>query len=256
MKSLLLVTASLAAFAAAPALAQDGPVGSVGVSLSHSEIAGSGFDAEGEAALVDVAVAIPVTSAWTVTVDGGYAFGLNGNASEDNAFNGRVHASTLVGGVRVGGFVGGTDVADEQLWSFGAEAQAYMDKMTLTGSLAYETFEGVDADIWTLGGDAAYFVRPNVRLNAGLAWTTLEAGGLDTDGWQANVGGEYRFEGTGLGLTAGYSHAELNDFDVDIDTVSVGLRVSFGGGDLQSRNRAGADLGRTAAGLSGLAGAF
>jgi len=42
---------------------------------------------------------------------------------------------------------------------------------------------------------------------------------------------------------------------VSMDTISVGLRFSFGG-NLQSRERAGADLGRTAAGVGGMAGAL
>ena len=57
------------------------------------------------------------------------------------------------------------------------------------------------------------------------------------------------------GVVAGFTHAELEDVDVSMDTISMGLRFSFGG-DLQSRERAGADLGRTAAGSGGMAGAL
>ena len=59
MKSLLLVTASIAAFAAAPALAQEGPVGSVGVSYGNSEADLGGVSADADAWAVDGVVAMP-----------------------------------------------------------------------------------------------------------------------------------------------------------------------------------------------------
>lgn len=255
MKSLFLATAAVAALAAAPAFAQDG-VGSIGVTYMNTELDVAGLGAESEAVVLDAGFAIPVSGDWTVTVDGAFAYAIDGAANQDDsAVNGRVHGSRTFGDVRVGAFVGGSEAADEQLWSFGAEAQTRFDKVTLTGSLAYETIEGVDADIWSLGGDAAYFIRPNLRVNGGLGWSTIDAGGLDTDGFSANVGGEYQFADTGISLTAGYTHAEFEDFDLDADTVSIGLRFSFGG-DLQTRDRAGADLGRTVAGIGALAGAL
>lgn len=255
MKALFLATAAVAAFAAAPAMAQDA-IGSVGVTYQNSDIDFGPLNGEAESGRVDAAVAVPVAGDWTVTLDGGFTYAFNGVSGADNSnVNGRVHASRNFGNVRVGGFAGGSEAGGEQLWSFGGEAQTYMDKLTLTGSLAYETLEGVDADIWSLGGDASYFVTPNFRVNGGAGWSTVEAGGLDTDGWQANVGGEYQFADTGVSLTANYNHAELNDFDVKVDTFTVGFRFSFGG-DLQTRQRSGADLGRTAAGIGGLASVF
>jgi len=254
MKSLFLATAAVAAFAAAPALAQDG-IGSIGVVYSNGDLDAAGLEIEAESATIDAAVAIPVTADWTVTLDGGFTHSFDDLADENTNINGRVHATTLVGGVRVGGFAGASEVYGEQLWSFGAEAQTYLDKVTLTGSVAYDKLEGVEVEAWTVAGDASYFINPNFRVNGGAGWTTVDAGGLDIDGWQANVGGEYRIPGTGMGVVAGFTHAELEDVDVSMDTISVGLRFSFGG-DLQSRERAGADLGRTAAGIGGMAGAL
>lgn len=255
MKTLLLATAAVAAFAAAPALAQDS-VGSIGATYVNTEVDALGVSDEADGAVIDAAFAIPVTGAWTVTVDGGFGYAFDGAPGSDNsAVNGRIHASRMFGDVRVGAFAGGADAGDERLWSFGAEAQTYLQQVTLTGSLAYESIESVDADIWSLGGDAAYFVTPRLRVNGGASWSTIDAGGADADGWQANVGGEYQIPGTGLGLTANYTHAEFEDFDLTAETFMVGLRVSFGG-DLQTRQRAGADLGRTVAGIGALAGAL
>ncbi|MDP1618916.1 hypothetical protein [Phenylobacterium sp.] len=255
MKSLLLATAALATFAAAPAFAQDS-VGSIGVSYANTDVDVAGLSADGDIGTISANFALPVTADWTVTLDGTFAYVFEGDPDvDDSSVSGRVHASRQFGNVRVAGFAGGAEAFDEQLWSFGGTVQSYMDKVTLTGSLAYETIESADADIWTLGGDAAYYVNPDFRLNAGAGWTTIDAGGLDSDGWQANVGGEYRLAGTNMSVTANYTHAEFNDFDIAADTVMLGLRFSFGG-DLQTRERSGADLGRTAAGIGALAGAF
>lgn len=257
MKSLFLATAAVAAFAAAPALAQDS-VGSVGVTYSKADIDFAGLSDEAESAAVDAGVAIPVTSDWTVTLDGGFNLVLDGaDDVDDSSTNGRVHVSRTFGNVRVGGFAGGAESAGEQLWSFGGEAQAYLnDQITLTGVVAYETVESTDADIWSVGGDASYFVTPTFRVNAGAGWSTVDFGaGVDGDGWSANVGGEYQFPGTGVSVTAGYVRSEIADLDLKADTINVGLRFSFGG-DLQTRQRSGADLGRTVAGVGSLLGGF
>lgn len=255
MKSLFLATVAVAAFAAAPALAQEA-VGSLGVNWSKTEVEFAGLTGESEAVLLDTGFAIPVAGDWTVTLDGAFAYAIDGAANSDNSnINGRIHASRNFGDVRLGAFAGGAELGEEQLWSVGAEAQTRLNKVTLTGSLAYETIESTDADIWSVAGDAAFFVTPNLRVNGGLGWSTIDAGAVDTDGFSANVGGEYQFAGTGFGLTANYTHAEFEDFDLDADTVMLGLRFSFGG-DLQARDRAGADLGRTVAGIGAVAGAF
>jgi len=57
------------------------------------------------------------------------------------------------------------------------------------------------------------------------------------------VGAEYEFENTPFSLGAAYTRADIDSLDVD--TWSVGLRYSFGGG-LQARDRAGANLGVSA----------
>lgn len=256
MKSLFLATAAVAALAAAPALAQDG-VGSVGVTYSNADIEVAGVDGEVEFAAIDAAVAVPVTADWTVTMDGAFLYAFDDALGADNSnINGRLHASRNFGGTRFGAFAGGQEVGDEQLWSFGAEAQHYMDQLTLTGSVAYETVDGTDADIWSVGGDVAYYVSPKFRLNGGLGYHTADlGGGVDTDAWSANVGGEYQIAETGMNVTGGWNHSELEDLDLTVDTLSIGLRFSFGG-DLQTRERSGADLGRTVTGLGSAVGAF
>lgn len=257
MKTLLLATAAVAAFVAAPAMAQD-IIGSAGVTVNHTqfEASGLGVEADTDGFAIDGGFAVPVSDAWTVTVDGAFNYVVNEQTANDDAFSGRVHGSTLFGDTRIAGFVGGAEAGDEQLWSAGGQVQHYMDKVTLTGSVAYETIDEFDVDAWTVGGDAGYFITPDFRVNAGAAWTTIDFSGFETDSWQANVGGEYRVPNSDLSVVAGFSRAELEDADATIDTFNIGVRISFGGGTLQSRERAGADLGRTVVGAGAFAGSL
>ena len=252
MKTLFLATAAVAALVAAPAFAQDS-IGSVGLGYNSVKYDAGAADFTAESGKIDANFAVPVTGAWTVTVDGGFAYSYNGAEGADNSdIDATAHLTHTFGDVRVGGFVGGQSVDSETVWAFGAEAQTYLDKMTLTGSVAYETLDGADVEAWSVAADAAYFVTPALRVNGGLGWSTIDFGGSDNlDSWSANVGGEYQIAGTPFSVVANYGYSELEDIDLSIDTVTVGFRYSFGG-DLQARSRAGADLGRTVATSSSL----
>lgn len=224
MKSLLLVTAAVAAFAAAPAFAQDAAAGSVGITYSNTEADLGGLGGETETYALDGSVALPV-GAWTVTFAGA------GSDGDDDTVTvgGTAHLTTVVGGdMRVGGFVGLADVAEEGVWTAGAEVQKYLGQATLTGVVAYSTADDIDVDAWTVGADAAYYVMPSLRLNAGLGYTTFDAAGVDMDGVTYGAGAEYQIARTPFSVTAGYSHSDIEDLDVDSWT--VGLRYSFGGG--------------------------
>ena len=80
MKSLLLATAAVAVFAAAPALAQES-VGSIGVAYVNSEAEIAGLTGEGEGLAIDADFAFPVTGDWTVTHDGTFAYGFGGQGN-------------------------------------------------------------------------------------------------------------------------------------------------------------------------------
>ena len=249
MKSLFLATAAVAAFTAAPALAQDGPVGSVGVSYGTSEAELGGASADADTWAVDGVVAMPAFGEWTVTVAAN-ASQFDDGSSDDTMVAGAAHLTTLVGSdLRVGGFVGAADVADETALTAGFEAQKYLSNATLTGVVAYTTADDVDLDVWSVGGDAAFYVTEALRLNAGVSWMTIDD--ADVDGFTYGVGAEYQIAGTPFSATAGYSNSDIEDLDVDSWT--VGLRYSFGGG-LQARDRAGAAL--PGSGVMGILGAL
>ena len=240
MKTLFLASAAAAALFAAPAFAQDA-IGSVGVTYSNPsvEIAGEDFDAD--VWTVDGTVAVPADN-WTITFNGAIdyakAFG-----EDDTTGVAAAHLTTLVAGdVRVGGFVAANGIGSgDTVYTVGAEAQKYLAGSTLTGQIAYTDADDLGAKVWTVGGDAAFYVMPNLRLNAGVSYNSVDTDFGDADAWTYGVGGEYEFTGTPFSVAAGYTRADIGDIDVDVDTWSIGLRYSFGGG-LQARDRAGAGL--------------
>jgi hypothetical protein len=247
MKTTLLISAAAAAlFAAAPAMAQS--VGSVGVTYAQADTEIGGVEFEDDAWALDGAVAMPAFGDWTVTLDGDAVF-TDSDGDDDTSVAGAAHLTRMAGAdLRIGGFVGAADVADETAWTIGAEAQKYLANATLTGSLAYSTVDDLDLDVWSIGGDAGFFVQPNLRLNAGVSFSQIDAGADDAEAWTYGVGAEYQFAGTPFSVTGGYTRADIEG--IDVDTFQVGVRYSFGG-DLQARDRAGARLPGGVLGLLG-----
>ena len=186
MKTLFLATAAVAAVVAAPALAQSGPVGSVGVSYSNSEFDFGALEGEADGYALDGVVAVDAFQGWTATFAGTVGYD---DDADDTALAGTAHLTRMAGSdMRFGGFVGAAEIGDETAWTVGGEIQKYLANATLTGSLAYTTADDIDIDAWTVGGDAAFYVNPNLRLNAGVAYSNVELLGTDADLWTYGVG--------------------------------------------------------------------
>jgi hypothetical protein len=250
MKTILLASAAAATLFAAPAFAQDA-VGSVGVAYNHSEAEAFGAEADLDGATVAGAVATPAFGDWTATFNAAgtysdYDFG------DETTLSGAVHLTKAIEDMRFGGFVGAEEIAGgDTLMTFGAEGQKYFQQATLTGVVSYGTVD--DADLWTVGGEAAFYATPALRLAARASYSDVDFAGVSTDGWSAGVGAEYAFAATPYSVFAGYDRAELEDADLTIDSFEVGVRYNFGG-DLQSRDRAGATLGRNLGSITKLFG--
>lgn len=237
MKTILLASAAAATLFAAPAFAQDA-IGSVGLTYSNPSVKVAGNDVDADIWSVDGSVALPAQD-WTVTLNGAVdhtkAFG-----ETDTSGAAAAHLTKLwTSDVRAGGFVAANGIGTgDAVWTVGAEAQKYLAGSTLTGLVAWTDADA--GDIWTVGGDAAFYVMPNLRLNAGVAYNNVDVTGGSVDAWTYGVGAEYEFENTPFSVAAAYTRADLDS--ADVDTWSLGLRYSFGGG-LQARDRAGASLG-------------
>jgi hypothetical protein len=222
--------AIVAAALSTPAFAQDA-TGSIGLSASQVEVEVAGLEGDGQAYALDGSVAFKASEAWTVTLQGSGAT-TDSDLGDDETFSAGAALTWTGSDWRVG------------------PAVSY--SVTLAGAVSYGNIDDVDADLWSVGGEARFFVSDNFRIDAGLAYASADVAGTDVDGWGLGLDGEYQFAGTPWSLTGGYSHAKIDDADLDVDTFTIGVRYSFGG-DLKARDRSGADLG---AGGNPLASAF
>lgn len=246
MKTLLLATAAVAAFAAAPAFAQSaGPVGSAGITWSNVEADAGGASADQGFGAVDANVAGDF-GAWTVTFDGSVGWA-DGEIDEDRAESIQVHLTRKFQDIRVGAFVG---LASEDVTTVGLEAQKYTGPLTVSGALAVSSMD--EADVISLNGDVAYFVQDDLRLNVGAGVGNLDTLGGNTRYYSMGAGAEYRIPATSLSVYGAYDRSTVDDFDLDVDTFSIGLRFNFGASTLRERNERGADLGRIVGGLGSL----
>jgi hypothetical protein len=241
MKTQLFAAAAILAVAvSAPAFAQN--VGSVGAAVNYSDIKATGLDADGTSVKVDGNVAIP-TGAWTVTLNGNVSVNDN-DLSDETVASTAAHLTTTVGdGWRVGGFGALSRPSNDTLWAVGAEASKYFDKVTLNGLAAYGQETYGDADLYTVRGEARYFVSDDFRLDAGAGYSNLDLKAAPSaDIWDVNVGGEYKFANSGWSTFGKYTHTESKDLaDLNSEAVKVGFRYTFGG-SLKTRDRSGADL--------------
>lgn len=240
MNTKLFATAAvIAAAISAPAFAQN--VGSVGAAVNYTDINTRLGGAHGSSAVIDGSVAIPLQGAWTVTANGDVSISDN-DLSDETIASGAAHLTTKIGDSwRVGGFTALSRPANDTLWAVGGEAHKYLSNVTLSGVAAYGQSNDLDADLYTVRGDARYFVTDNFRLDAGAAWSRIDTN-INADLWDVNVGGEYKFANSGWSTFAKYVHSESDDLaDLNADAVKIGVRYTFGG-SLKDRDRAGADL--------------
>lgn len=235
MKALFLATAAVAAFASAPALAQDA-IGSVGLGYVHSDTDGS----KNDGAVIDGSVATSAFGDWTVTFDGSLNYANKNDFLGDTTSQLGAHVSRVFNGVRVGGFasVQNNEVLD--ITTVGAEAQKTFQQATLTGSAAYS--DVANAEAWNLGVDGAYYPMNNLRLNATVAYSNIDGFGDNTDTWSYAAGAEYQFAATPYSVFASYEQTQFED-SIDVDTFKIGFRYNFGG-SLQAQDRSGANIGR------------
>lgn len=243
MKTVFLASVAAATLIAAPAFAQDA-VGSAGIGYVHSDT--EGFKTDG--ANLDGVGAFKVAPEWTVTVNGAVNYA-DSDLGDDTSAAAAAHLTKTFGAdLRAGGFVSVSDIGDENTFTVGAEVQKYLASSTLTGLVSYTDLDG--ADVWTFGGDAAYYVNPSLRLNAGVSYNNIDTDLGDVDAWAYGVGAEYQFANSPFSVYGTAQRASIDAIggDIDQDTFMVGARYNFGGA-LQSLDRAGANLGRTMAGL-------
>lgn len=237
MKSLYLATTAVALLIVTPAMAQD-RVGSVGVAYNNPSMEVLDSETDADVVTVDGVVALPVAD-WTVTLEGVADRGET-DAGDNLVGGGAVHLTRLWRpDIRIGGFVGGEGFGDGvEGWSGGFEVQKYFAGATVTGRASHSSFD-FNTDFWTLEGEAAFYVGRALRLHAAASYSDVEVTEGISEAWAYGVGAEYQLAGTPFSVTGDFSRTDMDL--ISVDTLSIGLRYSFGG-DLQARDRAGGGL--------------
>mgnify|MGYP001229583679 FL=1 len=129
----------------------------------------------------------------------------------------------------------------------------FFSQAMLEGSVSYSDFGDFDLNATNAQVDGAWFINPNLSLNALIGYTNISGGGSNGDFWSYGVSGEYRLANSPTSISLGYRR--LDDSGGNIDTWSVGVTFDLGTGSLQERNKSGPswnggrslydDLGRT-----------
>lgn len=244
-KPLLIAAALAAASTAAPASAE--VVGQIAAGYARVEYDSDWFDAPADIVALSGEVVFPASDLISFQLDGALArTEMEGYA--ETTTSGALHAFTRNDSYAVGAFVEMASTDGDAVWAGGVEAHKYFADATLAGSLAYGQYDDwADVDIWSLGGEARYFVNDDLRIDGRAGYVRIEDQSADFGGWTLGVGVERRFADQPFSVFAAYDHAESEDLgDGTADSFSVGLRWTFGSETLKQRDRKGASMGGSA----------
>jgi hypothetical protein len=251
MRSLILAAAALIAVAA-PGVASAQATGYVDASYANISNDNDFGDEDADGWAVGGAVAFDAY-ALGVQLDANVSNFSADEGDDTDTWNigGHVFKRTdtwLLGGVVAYGNVdaGG---GDSDFWTVGAEGQYYLERATLDAAVTYTSADDADVNITAVDLGGTYFFTDNFTVNAGVGFAQAENDfGDDADAITGGVGAEYQFASVPVSVFGGWSHTEVDDFDLSSDALSIGVRYNFGGETLYQRNRSGASLSRGGAG--------
>lgn len=238
MNKLLFATAfSLVALAGAPAFAQ--VQGYVAASATNVQI----DDVDGDANLYNVggAVALPLTGAFGVQVDGAVHWAEIDDLDTDPTGSAVVHLYLQDEDSKFGVFLGGNAAEDANSWTGGVEGQAVEQNIKIYGSLGYMSMEDADLHGVALQGGAKVFVTDNFTVGAQAGINTLKAFDEKLSAKDIGVGVEYQLSNVPVSFFAGYNRTWIES-DFEVDQISVGVTYSFGIGTLRQRETTGPSL--------------
>lgn len=243
MKKHLLGAAALAAvFAAAPAYAE--VVGQIDAGYVRTEFDGAFFDDPADTVALSGQVVFPASDLISFQIDGGLARTEIDEYAETSTAA-ALHAFTRNDSYAVGAFVEMSNTDNDAMWAGGVEGHKYYSNVTLAGSASYGQLDNwSDVDLWSLGGEARYFVGDNLRIDGRAGYTWIQDQNADFGGWTLGVGVERQFADQPFSVFAAYDHSESEEIgDGSADAFTVGLRWTFGTDSLKQRDRNGASFG-------------
>lgn len=240
-KFLLGAAAALAIAVPGVAAAQSGYV-DLGYSSSEGDVAG--IDVEGDGWTLGGA------TAWGGNGGLGGQFDATLGESEDTStWNIGGHLFTRSDSYLFGAFLNYGSVepdgagGDYNSWTGGIEGQWYADRTTFDWAVSYSDAEDLDATFTGADVGLTHFVTDNFSFGGGLGFGNVEVAGFDADTLNYGIGAEWQFASAPISIYGGWNHFDIDDFDTEADTLSVGVRYNWGG-SLLERNRNGASLAR------------
>jgi hypothetical protein len=239
-KFLLGAAAALAIAAPGAAAAQSGYV-DLGYASTEAEV--GGLDVEGDGWQLGGAAAWDGQGTVGVQLDAAV-----GEAEDVSNYSIGGHLFSRSDSYLFGGFANYGNVdpdggADFDLWTVGFETQWYMNRTTLDGALSYSEAEDADATLTALDLGLTHFATDNLSFGGNVGVGELELLGVDADALSYGLGAEWQFASAPVSVFGGWQHADIDDFNSDADTLSIGVRYNWGG-SLFERNRSGASLTR------------
>lgn len=223
-KTMFLGAAAVALLAAAPAHAEGGYVGAIYGNVD--------VDAVGDADFYGIEGAFAGSN---FEIDGA----LTDSDDTDTAVDLTGHLFMRNDTHLFGGFLGLSDSDSSTSWRGGLEANGYFDRWTLAGAVGYGSNDDLDTDGYGINAEARVFPTDNVRLQAGLGWTSLDIAGFDEDVITYGLGGEFQLDAAPVSFGLDWSHSDADNTGVEGDTLTARLRWNFGG-TLLERDRSGA----------------
>jgi hypothetical protein len=139
---------------------------------------------------------------------------------------------------------GALNLSGDVAYGIGGEGAFYFGNVTLGGDVFYAT--GRESDYETTGAsvNGAYYVMPNLALRGEIAY--MDSEWMATETTTYSLGAEYQFASMPISLSGDFYTAD-SDYqfgpDYDSDVWQFGVAYHFGGSDVMSRDRAGANQG-------------
>ncbi len=242
--SLFAAAAALAvACASAPSFAADfyTPNGFAGFDYTYNHVDASGVgSADTNSYGVSGSTNVKLNSVLNLQLDADYAHtDTNGFSYDAGGGDAHLFARNETGAF---GLVGGAHTVDSvTVGDFGAEGARFLGKWTVLGDVETH-WSDISPRIHLTNIDlgARYYVTDNFRIDAGAGYDRPSVLGAYSNGWDLNLGGEYRLPKQPVSFYAQVQYTDYgHSFEVKDTAVHVGVRWNFDG-SLKARERDGA----------------
>ena len=147
----------------------------------------------------------------------------------------------------IGGFFGFDNNVAVSFRPVGAEAQVYLNKLSLYGQVASLSIQGLSThnSWWTRGG-VQLFLSPNLMLGADARWVTVGSSGPTVNGFLWGVNAEWRPTAAAWSVYGAYYSQKFTangiGGNVSGNRALVGFRIHVGNGSLQQQYTTGASM--------------